>query len=368
MTVYYALLIGAVVVGFPLCKNQKPLYVKIYLSLVFAAFFAAAAVRNISGYDYNLYAGWYNELVFKNYDWLMSWSREKGFAVPFKILTVVTQHYQWMFVYIALVISVGVTLYIYKFSSKAYVSVALFISFGLYYNTLNFMRQFIAAIVCSFALSYIQSKQPLRFLVLVFFASCFHYSALLLIPFYLILKIKLNWVVLALYCVIAAVTYIYSNPIVEYVTEYFYKGYDPLESVHMLSGIPVRYVVFFAVLFAVCFFFRKELVKKRELNSVMLSAFFFCVYFQFLGTKHSILSRFSLLFMIAPVIVLLPDVITVIMDKITEKFGEEKKSKVYKALVISAFSVYSLVVHALLLANNYNGVVPYQTIFANSGL
>jgi len=352
MTIYYILLFGTVAFGIPLCKSK--ILTKVYLALVFTAFFVIAAVRKTSGYDYNLYAGWYNGLVFWNYEQITLWSREKGFTVPLKVLTVISSHYQMMFVVIAFIIALGVTLYIYRYSSRAYISAAAFISLGLYYNSLNFMRQFIAAIIVSFAFSCIDKKQPARFLTLVLFASCFHYSALLIIPFYVILMIKLNWVTLSVYCVIAAGTFIFSAPILEFVTEYFYKGYDPVTSKHMLMGLPVSYTVIFGVLFIAFFIFRKDLIKRRSLNSVLLNAYFFAVYFEFMGIKHSVVSRFALLFLIAPVIALTPDLVLVIT---------EKKGRLLRRGAAACFCLYALTVNTLFLVNNYNGVVPYQTVF-----
>jgi len=363
MTVYYTLLIGSLALGAPLCENRNKTHIKIYLGVVFLAFFVIAAIRKISGYDYNLYAGWYNELIFKNYSWITSWSREKGFTVPLKILSVVTLDYRVMFAVIAFIIAAGVTAYIYKFSGRAYVSVAAFIMTGLYYNSLNFMRQFIAAIIVSYAFYYVYTKQPLRFYVLVLFASCFHFSALLLIPFYFILRIKPNYKTLAVYCAIAAVTFIYSVPIMELATEYFYKSYDPLTSSHMLLGLPESYTLVFGALFVLFFILRKDLADRYAFNSVLINAYFFAVYFMFIGIKHSIIARFAMLFLVAPIIVLIPASISVINEKLSRKF--KSRAKAIKILTAVGFCLYGLTFHAILLVNNYNGVLPYMTIFGD---
>jgi hypothetical protein len=116
------------------------------------------------------------------------------------------------------------------------------------------------------------------------------------------------------------------------------------------------------------FIFRRDLIRRRSLNSVLINAYFFAVYFEFIGIKHSVISRFALLFLIAPLLALLPDLILVIIQKIRDKFGSrpyvsQGKPRVLSILAVAAFCIYGLTVHALLLSNNYNGVVPYQTIF-----
>jgi hypothetical protein len=380
LLIYFVLLIGAVAAGVPFCKKrdgeQNKLLVKIYLALVFLALFIIAAIRKSTGYDYNLYATWYNRLVFMNYEQLMAWSREKGFTVPLRILTVITRDFQPMFVIISFIIAAGVVVYIYKNSSSAYISVAAFISFGLYYNSMNFMRQIIAAIIVSFALNYIDSKQPLRYFILVLFASTMHFSALLMLPFYFILMIKMNYIVLGVYAAVSVVTFIFSEPIVEFATGYFYTEYV-LDNPHMTAGLPVEYTVIFGIMFALYFIFRKDLIKKRSLNSILINAYWFAVYFEFIGIKHSVLSRFALLFLVAPLLALTPDLIQVIIEKIQVRFANSKgrdiyaehyttsnsKARVFSVLAVAAFCIYGLTVHTVLILNNYNGVVPYRTVY-----
>jgi len=363
LAVYYILLIGLTAAGIPLCKKSGFSKRRIaYLALVFAVMFAFAAFRRTTGYDYNLYATWYNQLIAADDAWITAWSREKGFAVLFKTFTLITADWQVMFAVISFIIAAGVTVYIGKYSECAFISVAAFISLGLYYNSMNFMRQFIAAVIASFALSYIDSRQPLRYFVLILFASCFHYSALLMIPFYFILMIRMNWIVLGAYCAAGAASFAFSKPIIGFVTRYFYKDYNVMTSPHVYMGLSPRYTVIFGILFVVFFLFREELIKKRSLNSVLINAYFFAVYFEFIGIKHSIIARFSLLFLIAPILALTPDVIMTVHQKIMSRLGSRK---IHAVLAAAAFCVYGLTVNTVLLLNNYNGVIPYRTIWSD---
>jgi hypothetical protein len=370
MAIYYILLLGLTAIGVPLCRkraNEKTqiLLIKIYLAVAFFALFVPAAIRSSTGFDYNLYAGIYYELNFQDYYEIMNSDWEKAFAVPLKILTIAfPTDWQPMFVLIALVCTIGVITYIYKNSNIAYVSVASFIALGLYYNSMNFMRQFIAAIIISFALNCIVSKQPLRFLVLVFFASCFHVSALIILPFYFILRIGLNSTILCTYSVIAVLTYVFSVPIAEFFTQYVYTSYDPLTSWHMTTGLPLGSFIIMALLLIPFCLFRKALTGKRPLNSVLINAYFFAVYFGFLGLKHSVLSRFALLFMIAPILALIPDLLIVINEKIkTKNIENMRRARFLSVVTAAAFALYGLTVNTVLLINDNNGVVPYRTIY-----
>jgi len=370
MAIYYIMPILLTAIGIPMCRKQsgeklRKILVAAYLGIVFLVILIPAAIRNVSGYDYNLYAGWYYDILFKDYYWIMNWSREKGFAVPIKILSVVfSSDWQPMFVIIALVVAVGIVLYIYKNSNLAYVSVAAFFTLGTYYNSLNFMRQTIAAIIVTFALSYVASKQFLRFLVLVLLASCFHYSALIMIPFYFILRIRLNWITLGVYSAVGAAALIFSVQISGFITQYFYKGYDPMKSVHMVFGLPLNSFIAFVLPCIPIFMFRKALIRKRTLNSVLINAYFFAAYFSLVGVKHAVLARFGLLFMIAPMLALMPDLIIVINEKIKIKFEKNAaRAKICSLAIAAVFASYALMTSGILLVNDNHGVVPYMTVF-----
>lgn len=370
MTVYYILLIGAFVIGVPLCKDwglpeKKAKFLRFtYCFIIGFAFFLLAAIRKSTGYDYNLYASWFNQMYFMPYEQLAFWSREKGFTVPVKILQVISENYQIMFIAISFVIAAGVMLFIYKYSPLPYVSAAAFLAFGFYFISMNFMRQMIAAIIVAYALKYINSNQPLRYLVYILLASCFHFSALLMIPFYIILKIKMNWAVLGVYAAISVVLFIYSEDLMLTVTEYFYSSYDPLQSIHMTMGLNPVYTVIFGVLFMLAFLFRKSLIRKNKYNSILINALFFTMFFEFIGIKHSVVSRFMLFFALAPIIILIPDLIKVILEAI--KKITIRKRRLYITLsysVCAVFAILGALLYGFFLERNYNGVVPYQTVW-----
>ena len=133
--------------------------------------------------------------------------------VLWKILTVISPDWFLMIALIGIAVSFGTALYIYKYSDCAYISLAAFITLGMFYTSLGFMRQTLAAIIVTFALHYIDSKQPLRFLVLVLFASCIHVSSLIMIPFYFILRIKLTRRLLSIYSSVSLFLFVFSIPI-----------------------------------------------------------------------------------------------------------------------------------------------------------
>lgn len=363
MAVYWLLLIGSLAVGIPLCRIK---YGRgIYCGFAGAVLFFLSAFRAHVGYDYNLYGGWYMNVQKESMEDVMLWKQEKGFMVPTKLLSEVEPDYRIMFIFIAFIITAAVMIYIYVYSEKPYLSVFFYLSFGLFFNSMNFMRQIIAASVILYALQYIKKKQFMRFLALVLFASVFHISALILIPFYFILRIKMDWLTLGTYTAVTIILSVFSWDILEFITQYIYKGYDPSKSGEVINGLNPIYAIFFSVFFLIAFLLRKELVKKDSFNNVLLNCMFFTVFFEIMGVKHAILSRFAILFFIPAIVLLMPEMFTQLLKKCEAVFkGEKKRGNVLKTVAAILVFSYCTFMYGFMIKNNYNGVTPYRTVFS----
>ncbi len=79
--------------------------------------------------------------------------------------------------------------YIEYFSKDAELSWFLFVCIGPYYlNTFNGMRQWLAIAVFAYSLRYVQEKKGWHYMLLNCITSLFHFSSLLLLPLYFILR------------------------------------------------------------------------------------------------------------------------------------------------------------------------------------
>lgn len=366
MVVYYLLLIGSLAVGIPLCglKHGK----KIYCALAGVALFLVAALRSGVGYDYNLYGTWFlqarHEFDFK----LSGYKQEKGFLMPVKFLADATDDYQIMFIIIAAVMAAAVMLYIYFCTEKPYLGVFCFLAFGVFFNSMNFMRQMIAAAVLLFAMQYIKKKQFFRFLVVVLFASTFHVSALIMVVFYFLLKIKMNWASLGVYTGALVIFFLTSEKILTLITKYFYTGYQLGSNVEITNGVAPIYTIFFGIFFALAFAVRNRLCKKDEFNNVLLNCMFFVFFFEAMGVKHAIVSRFSILFIIPAMTALIPEVVMAYVELFKDKFGKDKsKVTISKAVVLTVFATFCTCMYTYMIVNNYNGVSPYKTVLSERG-
>jgi hypothetical protein len=278
------------------------------------------------------------------------------------ILSAYSETYLPMFTALSAVIYTGIFVLIYRYSPIPWLSVISFLSLGVFVNSLNFMRQIIAAIVVAFAVRYIGEREPFKYLLLALIASVFHWSALIMLPFYVILRVKPGVFSISVYAAALTLILVFSNHVMEFVTDtfYVYNNYDPATSQHMLVGIPAPYTLMFLIPLVICMLFKKRLIAQNPMNACYLNCLIFAVFFMVIGIKHSIISRFALLFVLPPVIALLPDAFNAIKAYIGEKFP---KSKLKLGIVFSYAALTSAVFCYLRLVHvNYNGVTPYKSI------
>lgn len=362
MLIYILLPIALAVPGIFLCTERAGKVGKAIYSVYFGVvIFLLAGFRSFVGTDYKSYAQLYQYFNFVEMDEVTKLAHEKGFAVPLKILCDGFESYHAMFMVIAFVIALGTAVFIYRFSSRPWVSAVAFVCYGLLFYSMNFMRQFIAGVIIMFAMEFIRDKCFFRYLALIMLASCFHWSALVMIPFYFILQIKLEPIVLAEYSVVSVMLLVFSNDIIELGFKTFYTKYLTDYTPDIGSGIPWFYLIGYGLLFAAAFALRKRLYKRDPMNSIYLSALFFVVLFELLGAKQAMLSRFGLLFILPVFLGLAPELADTAIEFAREKFPEKKRIAAVCTAVVMI--IYSGGFFARLLSVGSNGSVPYRTVF-----
>lgn len=106
---------------------------------------------------------------------------ETGFSMLMKSVQLISSDFQ---VFIAVSAAIFVYLIfntIYKYSSNAFLSVIIFLCFGIFIVSFSAMRQGLAVAVTFYSIRYIIDKKPIKFVLAVLLASTFHKSAIIFI-------------------------------------------------------------------------------------------------------------------------------------------------------------------------------------------
>lgn len=367
MLIYFAFLAVVVLIGIPMCRNKVGKAV--YCSIAGIAMFVFAAIRKYTGFDYNLYAQVYINYLSMDLEQIGVDRFEKGIAIPMKLLgNVMYVDYQWMFVGYAFIFALALMIILYKTSDKPYIGVFFYMTLGMYFISLDFMRQMVASFIVVLGMRYIKTNQFFRYLLVVLFASCFHLSALVMIPFFFILKIKLTPITLGIYSGVGILVFIFSWPIIQFVTEHLlprYRSYaNNTTNAEITGNRWWIYTVFFGLCFIFAFLFRKRLEKKDPFNHVWLNCMFFGFYFELISLKHNIVGRLELPFLIAASAILMPRVVECLLEWCKEKFkGDKKRVRISSIVSLAAIAVVCLGMYGYMIGNNYNGINPYQVVW-----
>lgn len=355
----YILLPAAALILFPLCRDGKSRF--FCCAAVFAVLFAVGALRFGVGYDYDEYSALYQSLPFTNSDELAAMKTEKGFLLPLSWLAVFFPDSRVMFAVISAVTAAAVSVFVYRYSAVPAVSVLMLITTGLLFNSFNFMRQFLAALVILFAVRFVMETRFLHFAAYALFACMLHSSALVMLAFFFILKIRPNGIMTVIYAASAVLLYIYSDEIISLAMNFVYGEYaaDP----ELTTGLPLACTIGFGVMTALAFLLRKMLVVRNKNNDILINCMYFAFLFELIGTKHAVVSRFSIYFLLPAALLLMPEIFAVLHKLIRLTF-REKKQYIAAAVIASAIGLGLCgLFYGALLSDNYNGVTPYVTVF-----
>lgn len=176
--------------------SKNSAHIKLLLILVLTVF---AAFRFNVGTDYQSYAVLIEQIAsgYVNPVWA---NKEKGFfyLAEFLLFLGVNSQMVFMAFFISTTIFYFRGLVVYKFDLRLQLLSILVFLLTFYFYTLNGMRQALAISIFFFALKYIIERKIFMYLVCLIFASFFHKTALVLAPFFWLLRMPLPF---ALYAV-----------------------------------------------------------------------------------------------------------------------------------------------------------------------
>lgn len=326
-----------------------------FLAAFGLAVFAISAMRYFTGSDYGSYAELFRSFYFLSEEELFGLAHEKGFLMPLYAISPAVSDLRTFFAVISAVCAVGVTMLIKRYSGSVTVAAAAFILGGAWFYSMNFLRQFIAGMLVMAALRYAESREFLRFVTVILAAAAFHWSAIILIPIYFLLKIRWNTTVMLFGGLAVLGGLIASEFAVNMGIELLYTKYKE-QYTPDLAGLPVYYALGFSALFVLAYLLRERLYKRSEMNVIFVNCLFLTAFFEILGIRFAMLSRFAVLFVLPALLGAVPELFICVSDILFEKKG--KRGCLIAAAVFAAFGV---AYYGCLLAMDGNGVVPYRT-------
>ncbi len=320
------------------------------------------------GTDYsNVYLPEFEKICESPITDIFSIPHEIGYVFLEYCVAFFTQNFVAIFVTTSIMIVMSYFGAFYKYSKNVVVCVALYLLWGNYFCSFNFVRQMIASGIFLFAFQSIIEKKPVRYVFLTLLAASFHKTALVMLPFYFILQIPLKKKILAAYSGAMVVVYLMSDVIIRFLSKVFFPGYIYSEDRFITVGRPWR-VAFMALVLVVVFYISSSRLKKNNSrNGIYVSCALFNFFIYVISTKHMVLDRFVMYFepsLLIGLTIILEDFVSKI-KKAKEENKLQENVLLKKKLAALCIPVIMVSVYECSLFLYYDGhrVIPYQSIY-----
>lgn len=250
----------------------------------------------------------------QNYEW--------GYILFNRILGYISTDYQCLLIGCAIASIVPIGIMIWKNSEDPVFAMIVYLGLPCALVPFSALRQGIAIGICCMAYPLIQKKQRIKFILLVLFASLFHYSAFFFAIAYPLYHLKLSRPVRMASIPALAVIFAGRYPLFAIFSKIFKKS-----AVMEQTGAFALMLVF-ALVYAFCVVF-----VHNENDKGFLNVFYMACAVQCFGGVFSIAMRVGYYFMPALVIVL-PNII--------QNMRNPNNKKISRTCVMAAFAIYGL--------------------------
>ncbi|HWP50594.1 MAG TPA: EpsG family protein [Clostridia bacterium] len=366
MAVYHTLLFSIIIFGVLQRRFLPTVQAKrLYCILSGIGLALISSLRFMVSTDYYNYWEGFLQSYFLSWDDFSRQRFEKGYLSVGRLLSSFTLGYNILFVAFAILFATVMACFIYRHSANVWVSFAAFVGFGFLYNSMCFLRQYTALMIMLFAFKYIEQRRFFRFAVFVLLATTFHISAIFMLPFYFILRIPMNKITLPIFLVLCGTVFFSSETVLRMVTKVFYKKYGTT-SVEVIHGTSPGPCIAFLILLLICLLLYKPLLRRRQYNALLIHLLYWGTFLELVGIKHAIISRVALFFMTPAVILLAAELVELFKTALQKTTWGAKQALAAAVLSYALLLAPMLVLHQHLLDINYNGVVPYQSVFSEA--
>lgn len=272
-------------------NRQIPVY--FYIIPSFLLLFFISAFRGDFTTDYKNYSDRFQSVKYYSFSELLKYDFkiETGYLVFNKLINFFTDDHLYLFIITTLIILICFYYQLRKYSVNVWLSVLMFVTVGSYYVSFNITRQIMTAGIIFMGSKYLYERKFFRYVFVVLTASLFHQTALIMIPFYFILNLKINFKNISLVTIGSVVIAIFFDNILSFTQTIAYSNYT--DSSYGMTGasignavLPVAFAVF-ALLHV------KKLDPNNNMHRVWFNATFFYAVFRALSLQVLMVERIS---------------------------------------------------------------------------
>lgn len=319
----------------------------ILMFLSFLPVFLVSAFRYKVGVDYMSYT-----YIFQNINEGKSAHTEIGYQLLNRLVGLYTDDAQWIYAVVA-AISLGLIFYgTYRYSVKPAFSFFLFITMGYLFSSFNILRQYVAIALIYASLKWVKENRFFPYLIICLIAMTFHKTAIIMIPFFFLVQLRLKQSYLLIMTIVGACCIPLRGVLTTLLVNTFYPQYAGTNLIAPLSAFEFLYyaLVFGLVLFLALRY--KNVFFNDKYNLILFNSAFFSFLIYLCLSFVPEINRIAV-YLEFPVILLIPRVFACEKNKKVKRF--------YYAFAVCFFLLFFLV--SIGVMGRYN-VLPYSTVFS----
>jgi len=332
-------------------KLQKPGVIvtvrtrRFFLLLSFLPLFLVSALRYQVGGDYVGY-----ERIFKNVSEGAEIYAEPGFGLLNWLVVCYSENIQWVYALSAL-ITLGLIFWgVYRESASPVLSIFLFTAMGYFFSSFNILRQFIAVAILFAALPLLRERKLLPYLLLVALAMTFHKTAVIMLPLYFLLPLRLKHSYMTVLAVMGLCLLPLRDRLTPVLVDVFYPQYAGTALIKPLSPYELLYyLLVFGGLFLLASRYRQRLLCDLT-GQILYNALYITVLFYLCFSFVPEINRVALYTEIY-VILLIP--------RLIQGEPDGKVRRLYTALCVAGFAAFCGI--SLLVLGRWE-VLPYASV------
>lgn len=270
----------------------------IFIFLAFGQLFLLMAFREGIGYDYLMYVRGFNNMRESGFGNLTYKDWEPGFILLTKLLGMIPGIDAQMYL---IILSAGAAIpaaiFIYKNSEMPWLSTVLYVNLFMFFMSMNFLRQMIAVTLVMWAWHFMKKNKFVPYLFLIIVASFFHQTVLLMLPVYLLVKMKPAIKELLIYGFILLWFYTASTNFIDLITNFYHEEYN--DSIFIREGVSIVYGILPLFVAVVAFILVKtETINLTNENKYLVNLSLICAILMVTMAKHAIIERLSYYFIL----------------------------------------------------------------------
>ena len=333
-TVVLALILFGFVTNSFMGKTRTKFSHYLFIAIVFFYLFFIMSFRGDFTSDYRNYVNLFRYFSSFSFEELINggFHQELGYVLLNWLLGLVTDNA----IYIVLVSSFLI-LYAHfnqfkKHSVAIWLSILLFINIGGYYDSFNITRQLMASSIVFLGSRFLYERSFLKYILVILLGASFHRTALVMIPFYFILNMRINRKRALLLLMVGGLSSSWVGYAINFIQRFFYSIYTTQS--YGMTGLKFTNVVVPLAIVTYVLFHSSKLDNTRNIENTWFNCALFYTFFSFLGLSVQLIQRLSYFF--------LPYVLLLIPLTISRLKSQELKA-IYVMAIVGMLILYNYV-------------------------